>query len=176
MLTMIFGSLPELITNPFFNVVGGTELASAYITLLQPQAFEAFSTASMTTGFVIFDENGVPYVSNIYFLWDVDNGNMSHHYDNQIWSCKGNLYEFWVLLFLWNIFGIVFRPTWQPEEQPCSGEVGLFPLSMGATDRLLNADHEKVYFKGMPMYNGMVSFLYCKSNLSLVYYSTSLEF
>ncbi|GMN67875.1 hypothetical protein TIFTF001_036962 [Ficus carica] len=103
MLMMIFGSLPELITNPFFKFVGGTELASAYITLLQTQAFEAFSTASMTTGFVIFDKNGVPY----------------------------------------------------PEEQPCSGEVGLFPLSMGATDGLLNADHEKVYSKGMPMYNGM---------------------
>ncbi|GMP92105.1 hypothetical protein CsSME_00042473 [Camellia sinensis var. sinensis] len=26
---------------------------------------------------------------------------------------------------------------------------------MGATDRLLNADHEEVYFKGMPMYKGM---------------------
>jgi len=26
---------------------------------------------------------------------------------------------------------------------------------MGASDRLLNADHEKVYFKGMPMYKGM---------------------
>lgn len=163
---------------PILECCGGTELASAYIqgTLLQLQAFGAFSTASMTTGFVIFDENGVPYVSNIYFLWDVDNGNMSHHYDNQIGSCEGNLYEFWVLWFFWNIFGTVFRPTWQPEEQPCSGEVGLFPLSMGATDRLLNADNEKVYFKGMLMYNGMVSFLYCTTNLSLVYYTTSLEF
>ena len=27
---------------------------------------------------------------------------------------------------------------------------------MGATDRLLNADHEEVYFKGMPMYKGKV--------------------
>jgi hypothetical protein len=36
------------------------------------------------------------------------------------------------------------------------GEVGLFPIYMGATDRLHNADHEKVYFKGMPMYKGMV--------------------
>ena len=44
----------------------------------------------------------------------------------------------------------------QPDEQPSSGEVGLFPVYMGATDRLLNADHEKVYFKGMPMYKGMV--------------------
>lgn len=55
---------------PILECCGGTELASAYIqgTLLQLQAFGAFSTASMTTGFVIFDENGVPYVSNIYFL------------------------------------------------------------------------------------------------------------
>ncbi|XP_048425130.1 probable CoA ligase CCL12 isoform X2 [Pyrus x bretschneideri] len=89
---------------PILENCGGTELASSYImgSLLQPQAFGAFSTKSMTVGFVIFDEHGIPY----------------------------------------------------PEEQACVGEVGLFPLLMGATDRLLNADHEKVYFKGMPMYNG----------------------
>jgi len=29
---------------------------------LQPQAFGTFSTPSMTTGLVILDENGVPYV------------------------------------------------------------------------------------------------------------------
>lgn len=29
---------------------------------MQPQAFGAFSTPSMTTGFVILDENNVPYV------------------------------------------------------------------------------------------------------------------
>ncbi|GMN67874.1 hypothetical protein TIFTF001_036960 [Ficus carica] len=90
---------------PVFECCGGTELASSYIqgNLLQPQAFGAFTTAALTTGLVIFDENGNPY----------------------------------------------------PDEQPCSGEVGLFPLYLGATDRLLNADHEKVYFKGMPMYEGM---------------------
>jgi len=27
---------------------------------------------------------------------------------------------------------------------------------MGATDRLLNADNDEVYFKGMPMYKGKV--------------------
>ncbi|KAM1472451.1 hypothetical protein ACFX13_029405 [Malus domestica] len=89
---------------PIIECCGGTELASSYImgSRLQPQAFGAFSTKSMTTGFVIFDGHGIPY----------------------------------------------------PEEQACVGEVGLFPQLMGATDRLLNADHEKVYFKGMPMYNG----------------------
>lgn len=35
--------------------------------------------------------------------------------------------------------------------------MGLFPLSLGASDRLLNADHEEVYYKGMPMYKGKVS-------------------
>lgn len=50
--------------NPIVELCGGTELASSYIagSPLQPQAFGAFSTASMTTSFVIFDENGVPYV------------------------------------------------------------------------------------------------------------------
>lgn len=42
-----------------------------------------------------------------------------------------------------------------PEDQPCEGEVALFPLFPGATDRLLNADHDEVYFKGMPVYKGM---------------------
>ncbi|KAK4492210.1 hypothetical protein RD792_003010 [Penstemon davidsonii] len=89
---------------PVMECCGGTELASSYIlgNLLQPQALGAFSSASMGTGFVIFDESGIPY----------------------------------------------------PDDQPCVGEVGLFSLYMGATDRLLNADHEEVYFKGMPMYKG----------------------
>ncbi|KAK3014758.1 hypothetical protein RJ639_007943 [Escallonia herrerae] len=43
------------------------------------------------------------------------------------------------------------------DDQASVGEVGLFPIHMGATDRLLNADHEEVYFKGMPMYKGMTS-------------------
>ncbi|XP_061372767.1 probable CoA ligase CCL12 [Gastrolobium bilobum] len=92
--------------NPIIEMCGGTELASSYIagSPMQPQAFGAFSTASMTTGFVILDENGVPY----------------------------------------------------PDDVSCVGEVGLFPLSLGASDRLLNADHEKVYYKGMPIYKGQV--------------------
>ncbi|KAL0661581.1 hypothetical protein Bca4012_098418 [Brassica carinata] len=87
---------------PVIEVCGGTELASSYIigSPLQPQAFGAFSTPTMATRIIIFDENGVPY----------------------------------------------------PDDQPCTGEVGLFPQHFGATDRLLNADHEEVYFKGMPMY------------------------
>ncbi|MED6158043.1 putative CoA ligase ccl12 [Stylosanthes scabra] len=88
------------------ELCGGTELASSYIagSPLQPQAFGAFSTASMTTGFVIFGEDGVAY----------------------------------------------------PEGAPCVGEVGLFPLSLGASDRLLNADHDRVYFRGMPTYKRKV--------------------
>ncbi|XP_076918278.1 putative CoA ligase CCL12 [Bidens hawaiensis] len=90
---------------PVIECCGGTELASSYLqgNVLEPQAFGAFSSPSLTTGFVILDEHGVPY----------------------------------------------------PDDEPCVGEVGLFPIYMGATNRLLNADHEKVYFKGMPIYNGM---------------------
>ncbi|KAH7836660.1 hypothetical protein Vadar_004042 [Vaccinium darrowii] len=90
---------------PIVECCGGTELASSYImgSVQQPQAFGAFSSASMSTSFVILDENGVPY----------------------------------------------------PSGQACIGEVGLFPRYMGATDRLLNADHEEVYFQGMPVYKGM---------------------
>ncbi|XP_047325723.1 probable CoA ligase CCL12 [Impatiens glandulifera] len=90
---------------PIIECCGGTELASSYIqgSLLQPQAFGMFSSASMTTGFVILDDDKNPY----------------------------------------------------PNDQACAGEVGLFPIYMGATDRLLNADHEEVYFNGMPMYKGL---------------------
>ncbi|XP_019257556.1 PREDICTED: probable acyl-activating enzyme 18, peroxisomal isoform X3 [Nicotiana attenuata] len=90
---------------PVIECCGGTELSSSYImgNLLQPQAFGTFSSASMSTGFVILDEDGRPY----------------------------------------------------PDDQACVGEVGLFPTYMGATDRLLNADHEKVYFRGMPMHKDM---------------------
>ncbi|RZC82968.1 hypothetical protein C5167_045755 [Papaver somniferum] len=90
---------------PIIECCGGTELSSSYIlgSLLQPQSFGAFSTASMTPGFVILDEHGVAH----------------------------------------------------PSDQPCVGEVGLFSLYMGATNRLLNADFEKVYVKGMPTHNGM---------------------
>ncbi|TQE02060.1 hypothetical protein C1H46_012379 [Malus baccata] len=89
---------------PVIECYWGTEIASSYImgSLLQPQAFGAFSTKSMKTCFVIFDEHGIPI----------------------------------------------------PEEQARVGEVSLFPLLTGATDRLPNAAHEKVYFKGMPIYNG----------------------
>lgn len=50
---------------PITECCGGTELSSSYImgSPLQPQAFGAFSTKSMTTGFVILDEHGIPYVS-----------------------------------------------------------------------------------------------------------------
>ena len=50
---------------PIVECCGGTELASSYIqgSLVQPQAFGAFSGASMSTGFVILDEQGNPYVS-----------------------------------------------------------------------------------------------------------------
>lgn len=91
--------------SPIIECCGGSELSSAYVqgNHLQPQAFGAFSNASMTTGFVILDDHGVPH----------------------------------------------------PDDLPCAGEVGLFPVYMGATDRLLNADHEEVYFKGMPAYKGV---------------------
>ena len=56
--------------NPIIECCGGTELASSSIQgcPLQPQAFGNFSTASMTTGFVILDEHGIPYV-RIFIRW-----------------------------------------------------------------------------------------------------------
>ncbi|PWA52743.1 acyl-activating enzyme 18 [Artemisia annua] len=89
---------------PVLECCGGTELASSYVqgSVFLPQAFGAFSSASLGTGFVILDDYGVPY----------------------------------------------------PDDQPCVGEVGLFPLYFGASEKLLNADHDEIYFKGMPIYKG----------------------
>lgn len=90
---------------PVIECCGGTEISTTYLSgsLLQPQAFGTFSTPSMTTEFVILDDQQAPY----------------------------------------------------PSDQPCIGEVALIPTIMGASDTLLNADHDAVYFKGMPLYNGM---------------------
>jgi acyl-coenzyme A synthetase/AMP-(fatty) acid ligase len=49
---------------PILEACGGTELASAFLhgSLLQPQAFAHFSTPSMTSSFVILNDQGQPYV------------------------------------------------------------------------------------------------------------------
>ncbi|KAJ7537808.1 hypothetical protein O6H91_11G022600 [Diphasiastrum complanatum] len=90
---------------PIFESCGGTELGSAFVggCPLQPQAFAAFSTPSMSISFVILNDSGIPY----------------------------------------------------PDDQPCIGELAIIPTMLGASTTLLNADHNAVYFKNMPLYNGM---------------------
>eukprot|EP00897_Mesotaenium_endlicherianum_P008338 jgi/Mesen1/7532/ME000391S06771 len=44
------------------------------------------------------------------------------------------------------------RPTEKGEV--CTGECALQPFMLGSSSKLLNADHHKVYFKGMPTYKG----------------------
>ncbi|CAK9330025.1 unnamed protein product [Citrullus colocynthis] len=43
-----------------------------------------------------------------------------------------------------------------PQNVPGIGELALGPLMFGASSSLLNADHYDIYFKGMPLWNGMV--------------------
>ncbi|KAJ7297702.1 hypothetical protein O6H91_Y041100 [Diphasiastrum complanatum] len=43
-----------------------------------------------------------------------------------------------------------------PDDQPCHGELALLPAMLGASNNLLNADHDAVYFKGMPAHNGVI--------------------
>ena len=45
----------------------------------------------------------------------------------------------------------------QPDDVVCTGELALYPISFGASSTLLNADHDKIYFKGMPYFKGRVS-------------------
>ncbi|KAG0616880.1 hypothetical protein M758_5G148600 [Ceratodon purpureus] len=41
-----------------------------------------------------------------------------------------------------------------PDEAACTGELVLNPHIFGASSTLLNADHHKVYYEGMPLFNG----------------------
>lgn len=41
-----------------------------------------------------------------------------------------------------------------PDEAACTGELVLHPHNYGASSILLNADHHKVYYQGMPIFNG----------------------
>lgn len=41
-----------------------------------------------------------------------------------------------------------------PDEAACTGELVLNPHIFGASSTLLNADHHKVYYEGMPLLNG----------------------
>ncbi|KAJ8540511.1 hypothetical protein K7X08_032498 [Anisodus acutangulus] len=43
-----------------------------------------------------------------------------------------------------------------PSDVPGIGELALGPLMFGASNTLLNADHNEIYFKGMPVLNGKV--------------------
>ncbi|GAB2300832.1 Probable acyl-activating enzyme 17, peroxisomal [Dionaea muscipula] len=43
-----------------------------------------------------------------------------------------------------------------PEDTPGFGELALGPLMFGASQSLLNGDHYKVYFEGMPLWNGKI--------------------
>ncbi|KAG0592479.1 hypothetical protein KC19_1G255400 [Ceratodon purpureus] len=89
---------------PILECCGGTELGALYVggTLVQPQAFAAFSTPGMTFKFYILDDSSRPY----------------------------------------------------PEEAACTGELVLHPHNFGASSTLLNADHHKVYYQGMPFFDG----------------------
>ncbi|KAG0631382.1 hypothetical protein M758_1G249200 [Ceratodon purpureus] len=89
---------------PILECCGGTELGALYVggTLVQPQAFAAFSTPGMTFKFYILDDSGRAY----------------------------------------------------PEEKACTGELVLHPHNFGASSTLLNADHHKVYYQGMPFFDG----------------------
>ncbi|GAB4860909.1 Probable acyl-activating enzyme 1, peroxisomal [Ancistrocladus abbreviatus] len=52
------------------------------------------------------------------------------------------------------ILGSDGLPT--PQNMPGVGELALGPLMLGASHTLLNANHFKVYFEGMPVWNGKV--------------------
>jgi len=44
----------------------------------------------------------------------------------------------------------------QPQDSVGIGELALDPILFGSSTTLLNADHQEVYFNGMPEWNGKV--------------------
>eukprot|EP00270_Netrium_digitus_P001517 TRINITY_DN11677_c0_g1_i1.p1 TRINITY_DN11677_c0_g1~~TRINITY_DN11677_c0_g1_i1.p1 ORF type:complete len:239 (-),score=72.48 TRINITY_DN11677_c0_g1_i1:97-753(-) len=42
------------------------------------------------------------------------------------------------------------------DQQHCRGEIAIGPCMLGSSWKLLNADHEKVYFMGMPSHKGQI--------------------
>lgn len=55
--------------------------------------------------------------------------------------CLENWTRYFYLILL---FAEAYAFVWQLDDQPCIGEVGLYPLYIDASNRLLNADHNKV--------------------------------
>ncbi|MCO5560218.1 hypothetical protein L7F22_013829 [Adiantum nelumboides] len=140
---------------PVIEACGGTELAAAFLhgCLLQPQALATMSTPSMTTTLVILDEQRVPYPVRI-----LGNSREAMH-SGPSSSCGGGYaleIGFGRLPFVADCLGcrgvvLDFRAE---ISQPCTGELTLMPM-LGSSGSLLNADHNKIYYEGMPMHRGV---------------------
>ncbi|KAK4359388.1 hypothetical protein RND71_021617 [Anisodus tanguticus] len=126
---------------PIIEYCGGTEIGGSFISgsLLQPQSLAAFSTAVMGCSLHILGDDGFPIASQAWLL--CDSGMVSVDAVRR-YSAPENS-----------------DAASAPSDVPGIGELALSPLMFGASSILLNADHNEIYFKGMPVLYGKVSSL-----------------
>ncbi|CAI5487784.1 unnamed protein product [Closterium sp. Naga37s-1] len=119
---------------PVLEYCGGTEIAGAFLTasLLQPQALSCFSTPAMGCRAVLLGAEGDGGVGG-----EGGSGKGARVVDPGEWRTGGS-----------GGAGGVEGGDW------LMGECALMPRMLGASWKLLNADHYRVYFEGMAEFHG----------------------
>ncbi|CAI5979754.1 unnamed protein product [Closterium sp. NIES-64] len=119
---------------PILEYCGGTEIAGAFLTgtLLQPQALSCFSTPAMGCRAVLLGAEGDGGGGV-----DGGSGGGARVVDPGEWRKGGG-----------SGAGGMEGDDW------LMGECALMPRMLGASWKLLNADHYRVYFEGMPEFHG----------------------
>ncbi|CAI5505057.1 unnamed protein product, partial [Closterium sp. Naga37s-1] len=119
---------------PILEYCGGTEIAGAFLTgsLLQPQALSCFSTPAMGCRAVLLGAEGDGGGGV-----DGGSGGGARVVDPGEWRKGGG-----------SGAGGMEGDDW------LMGECALMPRMLGASWKLLNADHYRVYFEGMPEFRG----------------------
>ncbi|KAJ7540403.1 hypothetical protein O6H91_10G013200 [Diphasiastrum complanatum] len=137
-----------------YESCGGTELGSAFVQgcPLQPQAYATFSTPCMTTSFVIW----MTEVQALTSLTSLGRHNEFSFSNLAVEQLGIIMILLETILIDLSIFDTCVYFLHYPDDQPCHGELALLPAMLGASNNLLNADHDAVYFKGMPAHNGVI--------------------
>lgn len=114
--------------------------------------FHSLLILELKFSFLMFESemlyNGVMRITVIFKGTEKSSNHFKGLYERYIFNL--------VFLHIVHISLVNILLLWQPDDQSCVGEMGLVPVYLGATNRLLNADHYKVYFDGMPIYRGVV--------------------
>ncbi|WMV57973.1 hypothetical protein MTR67_051358 [Solanum verrucosum] len=144
---------------PIIEYCGGTEIGGSFVSgsMLQPQSLAAFSTAVMGCSLHILGDDGFPITSVRPGFTVIGNGvcgQVMIQKPGMRWHLSNPL----IASLLHNsTHGFhLHEQAFKPSDVPGIGELALGPLMFGASSTLLNADHNEIYFKGMPVLNGKV--------------------